>query len=291
MKMRYPFWCEVALAGAVWWVALPAWGFLGRRMPMVTQPIIPPLCTGPAIAPGQTIKTMTPGDAHQCFVQAPYDETKGRAVYRFSMKYEPFQGWIVKTMNDLSKFLTNHHCGIRVWRKGNPAHVIAKEVGPVKGQNPISVTFDAPPGHYHIRFGRMNASTKEFAGGIDSDYIVRWLELVQAPPPGTSGPPPGSSPPPAAAVSPKVSVSPSSGGVGTTFTQVAEGCTPNGQVRLWFQYPNNTMNGDKNKIADSQGRMTQTYTRPKEAAKGKYWFWVEDLTSKRKSPRVPYEFK
>ena len=77
-------------------------------------------------------------------------------------------------------------------------------------------------------------------------------------------------------VSPSVSVSPSSGPRGTSFSQPGTGFTSNGSVTLHFRKPDGTEAPTLPKTADSGGNYSNSYQSSAGTQVGTYRYWAVD---------------
>jgi len=85
------------------------------------------------------------------------------------------------------------------------------------------------------------------------------------------------------AVNPQVSVSPSSGPRGTTFTTPGRGFTPNSTVTPHIRKPDGTEYPQGQKPTDGQGSYPHSWTAPADAPPGTYQYWAVDGATKRQS--------
>jgi hypothetical protein len=89
-------------------------------------------------------------------------------------------------------------------------------------------------------------------------------------------------------VNPQVSVSPTSGQQGTTFSEPGTGFTPNGGVTLHFKQPNGVEAATVPKTADAGGAYSQSYASTTATSTGSWEYWAVDNSTALASNHVTF---
>lgn len=91
-------------------------------------------------------------------------------------------------------------------------------------------------------------------------------------------------------LNPRVTVSPSSGILGTTFQQNGTGFSPNSTVTLYFKVPDGTVLPSVTKTTDANGNYTHSYTSKPTDTAGVYSYYARDDKTGQLSNTVSYTF-
>lgn len=89
-------------------------------------------------------------------------------------------------------------------------------------------------------------------------------------------------------VSPQLSVSPVSGGRGTTFSQPGQGFTPNATATVYYRKPDGTTYPPVRQPTDGQGRYMRQWMPGPQALVGTYQAWAVDDRTGRQSRVISY---
>lgn len=204
-----------------------------------------------------------------CF-NVPTFDSSGGASYTFNlaMSVQPIGSASVPS---LIAALYTVPVTLEVWKDG----VLIKQTKVAAFQSkPGQISFDwkaNAPGKYMIRGGIVGL------GEMPGNFILTSKTVAK---PVVTTP----------TVAPVASVSPTSGAVGTTFTETCKQASPSSQTRFYFKYPDGKIDSAIVLVTNTAGTATNTYTYKSGAQIGSYQFWCEDIKTGKKSNAVTYKF-